>query len=179
MADPQKRTVTIKEVQGDPWQVPDTQKFYYTVVIESYPSEPIKFIQDKGKGAPAPEVGKSYEGTVYSDDKGIKFYPFTPRAQGGGRNYQPRDDKEIRAQMAVKAAAAALAPMHQPIAGEPVDMDKLMAATGQYATYLYGLVDELKGSAQVQGVKQVMGGGEPVGTKDEPAKPIDLSQIPF
>lgn len=77
------KTITIKEVSPKPWPKPESTQIWHTVVIEEYPSEPIKFIQDTSKSAPAPEVGKQYEGMAYMGDKGLKFYV-------SGSNFQKR-----------------------------------------------------------------------------------------
>lgn len=69
MSDPVQATLTIKDAKI-PWQKPESQQYWYSVATEEF-GEPIKFIQDRSKGAPAPKIGESYEGRMYDN----KFYP--------------------------------------------------------------------------------------------------------
>lgn len=81
MADGFKVTVTPTDIKA-PWNQPGTNKFYFQMAVEEY-GEPIRFIQDVDKDAPEPEVGKSYEGMIYEDPKGAKFYPNKPNKGRG------------------------------------------------------------------------------------------------
>lgn len=175
-----KRTITVKEVDGKTWQQPDTQKFYHTVVISEYPSEPIKFIQDKAKGAPAPEAGKQYTGSVYPSEKGLKFYPFTQR----GGNRQPRDDAAIRAQWAIGQAVE--------ITGRNfgVGDKELLPTVERTAKELYAMVDRVKGSTQQETPEVKVTPetnendfqtklGNSFDTDGNITEQIDLSEIPF
>ena len=76
MADNEGRKVqlTVKSIKGQPWQKPDSDQLWHSIVAEEKPGEPITFIQDTSKDAPAPEYGKKYTGKVYPNPKGLRFY---------------------------------------------------------------------------------------------------------
>lgn len=175
------KTITIKEVDGRPWHKPESTQEWFTVVIEEYPSEPIKFIQDTSKDAPAPEVGKAYEGMTYTGDKGIKFYAsggkftkrsdhkpqyskpstgFTPK-----KEYQPRDDCAIQAQWAIGQAVKACT--EQGIFEEDAIED--------LAKKFFAMIDRIKVGNKTD--------NEPSDDDMDEAikngKPIELSEIPF
>lgn len=107
-----------------------------------------------------PQMGDVLYGEIEVDDK---FGPrFKKAKQQFNRTGKPfvRDDKEIRAQMAVKTAATVVATNDT-------------AQITELAKFLYRLVDDLKGGSDANAVSSVMGLG------DELDKPIDLSSIPF
>lgn len=105
MSEAQKTKVTIIEVSGKPWNKPNSQQFWHTVVTDETPSEPTKFIQDKSKGAPEPKVGETYEGNMY---EGNKFYAFgdkAPAKSGGDKPVWKDNSKEITLGMVWKTVA--------------------------------------------------------------------------
>lgn len=76
MSEAKKLTITVVGPVKEPWQKPGSNQFWYSIATEEF-GEPVKFIQDKDKGAPAPKDGEKYEGNLYEVDGGVaKFYPF-------------------------------------------------------------------------------------------------------
>lgn len=97
MSDAVKKTIKIKFVKPKPWQKPDSEQYWYTVVIEGE-GEPLSYVQDRDKGAPAPEEGKTYEGNYYEDGSKRKFYAFKPESgpkASGGYQKSPEDRDSI------------------------------------------------------------------------------------
>lgn len=72
MSEAVKMVVTITDVSGQPWNKPGSEQYWYSVAIKEL-GEPVKFIRDKSKGAPAPVNGETYQGNMYD---GNKFYAF-------------------------------------------------------------------------------------------------------
>lgn len=170
MAEAEKRTITIKTVNGEPWPKPNSEQLWHSVTIEEYPSEPMKFVQDKAKNAPAPEVGSKYTGNVYVDGGKMKFYPFTPKPQAPAYGGYQKDDKEIRAQAMLKSAVEYAGRIGWLL--DPNEQENQVEALDALAKHLYDMVDTLKGSESPK---------EP--TKEAPIeisdKPITMSDIPF
>lgn len=125
-------------------------------------------VNRKADGEP-PKAGETLTGTIEPTDFGYKFKPERQTGGYGGRGGYQRDDKEIRAQMAVKAATDYAAQRGL----ETTDIPDL-------AFTLYTLVAELKKdetpkpAAQGDDLKQAadtaLGGG---------TTPVDASEAPF
>lgn len=170
-----KTSITVKSIEKDAWQKPGTETYYFDVRIEEYPSEPIRFVQKKDRGAPAPEVGKKYEGITYPADNGYTFYPSSPRPQRQG--YAPKDDKEIRALAVMKSAVDYAANMGWDLSDE--ETQPKFSALG---LYLYGLVDVLKGAVAVNPAPTASDDAEASAEAEKALdedKPINLDYIPF
>lgn len=179
MAEGQFKTITIAETDKRPWQKPGSEQFWHTIVIKEFPSEPIKFIQDKAKGAPTPEVGKQFQGKVYRDEKGgMKFYPSTPR-----QSKQSRDDAAIRAQWAIGQSVAWHSTRNTP--DTPKNIELRFASIEEAAKKFYAMVDEVKNSNVVTGEQKT---AQPISdpefaslmaTSIDQGTEINVDDIPF
>lgn len=134
----------------------------YLVKFEDDAEKIVKL--SKKANEPAPQKGDKVSGHIEANEYGFMFKR-TPTAGSGGR-WQPRDTKDIRAQMAVKAAADYCGQTGK-------DADEI----GPLAHKLYALVDEVKASDKSgtednlkADVEMALGG---------PAEPADVSEQPF
>lgn len=145
------KTIKVTSVDENTWSPPDKpSKVYWTIGIDGFSAEPVKWVQDKERNSPAPVVGESQEGKVYKGDKGYTFYPTTPRkSYGGGKNNYNDPDKQnqIKAQWAIGQAVQILKPS-SPESVLNLDHLETMAKS------LFNMVDRVKGSVVTDTKKQ-------------------------
>lgn len=138
----ERTTITVVDTgKRDPWQKPGSNQFWYTIAAEGY-SEPIRFVQDRDKGAPSPVLDGKYQGTLYDDDGKLKFYPSpqqTAQPQEASQRQQAalpvRNDREesIERQSALKSAVTLLAGI-----GTPRTPEEAMQVAEQFYGWLRG-----------------------------------------
>lgn len=143
MADPVQKTITLEAVDEKPWQQPGTNTFYWNVVPKGFNSEPVRYVQNKDKGAEPPQANVAFLANVYPNEKGSGYiiYPIKPKAAGYKGKGQGADQAAIKAIWAIKQSLIVWVDHSAP--GIPV-VD--MAAIERHAGELYHMVDRVKTS---------------------------------
>jgi len=139
----------------------------YYVLLEGEGQEPVEM--NKKPDSPAPKVGDTLYGTLTASQFGQKFKT-EKRPEPSKPAWQPKDDKEIRAQAMLKSAVEYGGQIGWIL--DPNEQNNQLEALDALTKHLYALVDTLKGTTAAEIMQ----------AKEEPVmddKPVTMDSIPF